>query len=109
MTQDSLKYDCIVFFGCNRRTKRGREELPHIRGQGQNPGGPRARRVATKRSYPMSEIKGSGRECQAATAQEQLRGATQVQGQGRRPGGATPRPRSGGCAGAGGPRGAIPR
>ena len=44
----------------------------------------------------MSEVRGGGRECQAATAQEQLRGAT-------------PSPRSGGCAGAGGPRGAIPR
>ena len=31
-----------------------------------------------------------------------------VQGQGRRPGGATPCPRNSGCAGAGGPRGAIP-
>ena len=32
-----------------------------------------------------------------------------ARGQGRWPGGATPRPRSGGCEGAGGPRGAIPR
>ena len=30
-----------------------------------------------------------------------------VRGQGRRPGGVTPHPRSGGCTGAGGPRGAI--
>ena len=30
-------------------------------------------------------------------------------GQGQRLGGATPHPRSGGCTGAGGPRGAIPR
>ena len=29
-----------------------------------------------KRSYPTSEVKGSDRECQAATAQEWLRGAT---------------------------------
>ena len=28
-----------------------------------------------KRSYPTSEVRGSGRECQAATAQEWLRGA----------------------------------
>ena len=34
--------------------------------------------------------------------------ATPVRGQGRQPGGATPRPRSSGCPGAGGPRGAIP-
>ena len=31
------------------------EELPHVRGQGQKPGGPHARRVAAKRSYPMSK------------------------------------------------------
>ena len=31
-----------------------------------------------------------------------------VRGQGQQPGGATPRPRSGSCAGAEGPRGAIP-
>ena len=45
---------------------------------------------------PTSEVRGSGRECQAATVQEQPRGAT-------------PHPRSGGCVGVGGPRGAIPR
>ena len=38
----------------------------------------------------MSEVSGSGLECQAATAQEQLRGATLCRGQGRRPRGATP-------------------
>ena len=47
----------------------------------------------------MSEVRGSGRECQAATAQEWLRRATQVQGQGQQPRGATPRPRSGVAAG----------
>ena len=31
---------------------------------------------AAKRSYPMSEVRGSGLECQAAMAQEQPRGAT---------------------------------
>ena len=96
----------------------------------------------------MSEVGGSGLECQAVTVQEQPRGATpdprsgaaagrshpafevrgngleeppHVQGQGQGPGGATPcprlgptprkinpSPRSGGCSGAGGPRGAIP-
>ena len=49
------------------------EELPHVRGQGQKPGGPHA------------------------------------QGQGQRARGATPRPRSGGCTGAGRPKGATPR
>ena len=62
--------------GCDPRTKRDREELPHIRGQGQKPGGPHARGAAAKRSYPTTEVRGSGRERQAATAQEQPRGAT---------------------------------
>ena len=42
--------------------------------------------AAAKRSYPTSKVRGSGRECQAATAQE-------------RPRRATPRPRSGAAAG----------
>ena len=63
--------------GCDDwHTKRGREELPHVRGQGQKPGGPHARRAAAKRSYPTSEVRGSGRECQAAMAQERPRTAT---------------------------------
>ena len=44
------------------RAKRGREEPPYVRGQGQKPGGPHARRAAAKRSYPTSEVRGSGRE-----------------------------------------------
>ena len=56
--------------------KRSREELPHLQGQGQKPGGPYARRVAAKRSYPTSEVRGSGQECQALTGQERARGAT---------------------------------
>ena len=83
------------------------------------------RSVAERSYYPPPEVRGSGRECQATTAlaQERLRGATPcprseaaaersyptARGQGRRPGGATPHSRSGGCAGAGGPRGATPR
>ena len=62
--------------GCDQQTKRSREELPDVRGQGQKPGGPHARRVVAKRSYPTSEVRGSGRECQAVTAQERPRGAT---------------------------------
>ena len=58
--------------------KRGREELPNVRGHGQKPGGPHARRAAAKRSCPTSEVRGSGRECQAATAQEGPRRATEV-------------------------------
>ena len=56
--------------------KCGREELPHVRGQGQKSGGPHAPRVEAKRSYPTSEVRGSGRECQIATAQKRPRGAT---------------------------------
>ena len=48
--------------GCDRRTKRGREELPHVQGQGQKLGGPHARRAAAKRSYPTSKVRGGGRE-----------------------------------------------
>ena len=143
----SLHRDPPVYDGC---TKRSREEPPHGRGQGQKPGGPLARRAVAKRSYPTSEVRGSSREYQTATAQEWPRGATRVRGQGQRreelsrvrgqgqrrggdtpcpkpkargggqeeqphargqgrwPGGPTPLPRSRGCAGAGGPRGAIP-
>ena len=69
--------------GCDdRRAKRGQEEPPHVRSQGQKPGGLHARRAEAKRSYPTSEVRGRGREYQTAMAQEQLRGAT-------------PRPRSG--------------
>ena len=53
-----------------RRAKHGREEPPHIRGQRQKPGGPHARRAAAKRSYPTSEVRGSGPEYQTAMAQE---------------------------------------
>ena len=65
-------------------------ELPHVRGQGQQPrvpgcnGAGAAERsyqhprsgAAAERSYPVSEVRGDGREFQAATAQEQRRGAT---------------------------------
>ena len=109
--------------GRDRRAKHGREEPPHVGGQGQKTGGPHAQRAAAKRSYPMSEVRGSGQEYQTAMAQERRRGATPCPGQGRRPegatpsphargqgrwpGGPTPRPRSRHCAGAGGPRGAT--
>ena len=56
--------------------KCGREELPHVRGQGQTPGGPHARGVAAKRNYPIVRGRGSGQECQVATAQKRLGGAT---------------------------------
>ena len=40
--------------------KPGRKESPHVRGQGQKPGGPHARRAVAKRSYPTSEVRGGG-------------------------------------------------
>ena len=46
----------------------------------------------------MSEVRGSGRECQAVMAQEQPRGVTPCPRSGRL-GGATPRPRPGAVAG----------
>ena len=42
--------------------KRGQEELPHIRGQGQELGRPHARGVVAKRSYPTSEVRGGSRK-----------------------------------------------
>ena len=47
----------------------------------------------------MSEVKGSGQECQAAMVQERPRRATQIRGQGRRLRAATLPPRSGVAAG----------
>ena len=52
----------------------------------QKPGGPHARGAAAKRSYPTSMVRGSGQDCQTATAQEPPRGAT-------------PHPRPGAAAG----------
>ena len=51
-----------------------------------------------ERSDFRSEVRGSGLECQAVTAQELPRGATPRPSQGQL-GGATPRPRSGAAAG----------
>ena len=48
-----------------------------------------------KRSHPTSEVKGSGRECQAVKAQERPRGATPSLRSRAAPGGAIPHPRSG--------------
>ena len=51
-----------------------------------------------REELPKSEVRGGSRE-----------ELPHVRGQGRRPGGPTRRPRSGGYAGTGEPRGAIPR
>ena len=75
--------------------KGGGEEIPLVQGKEQRL---RFAGAAVKR-YPMSEVRGSSRECQAVTAQTQPRAATPVQGQGWQPGGATSRPRPGAVAG----------
>ena len=54
--------------------------------------------VAAERSYPTLEARGGGREEQP-----------HARVQGWQPGGPNPCPRSGGCTGAGGSGGAIPR
>ena len=85
--------------GCARRAKCGREKPPHVRGQGQKPGGPHARRAAAKRSYPTSEVRGSCQEYQTAMVQERLRGATPRLRSGGRWRGDSQHPRSGAAAG----------
>ena len=45
---------------CDRHTRRGREELHHVRGQGQKLGGPHAQGSVDKKSYPTSEVRSSG-------------------------------------------------
>ena len=86
--------------------KRSREELPHVRGQGQKPGGPHDRRAAAKRSYPTSEVRGGGREeIPSVRGQGPRREELpHVQGQGWRPGGDTRPPRPGAVAGRTNPR-----
>ena len=77
----------------------GQEELHHVRGQGQQLRVPSCDSAGTaKRSYPTSKVRGGG--------QKEL---PHSRGQGQLPGGPTPCPKSGGCAGSGGLRGAIPR
>ena len=103
------------------------EELLHVRGQGQWPRvpgcngagtaeksypSPRSGAVA-ERSYPMPPHPRPGVAAERSYLKPKARGGVQVdqphaQGQGWRPGGPTPRPRSIGCMGAGGPRGTIP-
>ena len=68
-----------------RCTECSQEELPHIRGQGQQPRVPGCDGTGTaERSYPTTEVRGSGRE-----------ELPRVWGQGRQLGGATPHPRPG--------------
>ena len=77
--------------GRGRRTKCGREELPHVRGQGRRQGGATLLRrsgTAAKRSHPASEARGGDREEQpriqgavAVQAQEGLEEPSHIEGQ----------------------------
>ena len=88
--------------GCDGRAKRGREEPPHVRGQGQRPRVPDCDGTGTaersypasevggaaERRYPESEARGGGRDKQphfqgvvAARAKEGLEELLHVQGQ----------------------------
>ena len=71
----------------SRRPKRSREELPHVRGQRQQPRVPGCDGAGTaERSYLASEVSGGGEKLPC------------VRGQGWQPGGDTPRSRSGAAA-----------
>ena len=75
--------------GCDQGTKRGQDELPHVRGQGQQPRMPGGNGTRTaKRSYPTLEVRGGSREEQphvkgavAVQAQEGLEDPSHVEGQ----------------------------
>ena len=95
-TTVSLLLSCIQGYCCHLSKF-------HIYALVQKLGGTHAQRAAAKRSYPTSEVRGGDKKSYPTPPHPHARS------QGRRPGGATPRPRSCGCAGVGGPRGAIPR
>ena len=81
--------------------KRSREELPHVRGQGQRPRAPGCNGAGTsERSYRLPEAPGGGQEelpqvqgAVAARAQKGLEELLHVQGQEGRWWGDTPCPR----------------
>ena len=89
----------------------GREEIPHA--PSPRPGAAGGREEELPHA-PKPETRDGGQEEQPHAPTPEARDGGQEEqphdrGQGRWPGGPTPRPRSRGCAGAGGPRGAIPR
>ena len=121
--------------GCNRRTSVWPRVATPCPRSGAEPGRTQCVKGSGQEELPMSEVRGSSWECQAATAQErreelpksrsraaaersyptsEIKGSgweelSHGRSQGRWLGGPTPRRRSGGCSGTGGPRGAIPR
>ena len=94
------------------------EELPHgpmpkARGSGREEQPTSEARGSDERSYPASKVRGGGREELPHAPTTEAKGGgreeqPQARGQGRWAGGPTPSTRSRGCAGTGGPRGAIP-
>ena len=60
--------------GCNLRTKRGREELPHVRGRGSGQVPDCHGTGMAERSYPVSEVMGSGLEELPHTPKPEARG-----------------------------------
>ena len=121
---------CVWMFVIMQRTPcpkgSGQEELPHVRGQGQQPripdcdsqerprGAtpcPRSGGVAERR-YPMSEVRGGDERSYPVS---DVRGGSPEETRhtpkprpGAAAGGPTSRSKSGACTGTGGPRGAIP-
>ena len=93
--------------------QRPRGVTPHPRSGAAAESARLQRRRNSWEELPKSKVRGGGREELPQVQGQGWRpgGASpcpHARDQGRRPGGPTPRPRSGGCMGAGGPRGAIP-
>ena len=86
--------------GCDRCAKCGREEPPHVC-QGQKLVGPHARRVAAKRSYSASEVRGAAKRRYPGSEVRggRPRGDTQRPRSGAATRGVTLHPRSGAAAG----------
>ena len=82
--------------GCDRCTKHGQEELPHVQGQGQQPRVPGCKGAGTaERSYLASKVRDSGgKELPASEFSGGREELPRVQGQWR-PGEATSHPRPG--------------
>ena len=77
---------CTSTSGCDG----GQEELSHVQGQEQKPGGPHALGAVAERSYPTSEFGGGGAAERSYPASEVRNGGWEelpnARGQGQRPG-----------------------
>ena len=87
-----LSFCLFILFGCAKAQAAVTGALKRRRLR-------RARQSVAERSYPMSEVRGSSRECQTAMAQEWPRGATPCPRSGAETRRITPCPRSGVVAG----------